>query len=72
MPALEQPVLPAEQFIVDERGDEIEGDQPFGLRLAEPGLEHAGHPGEPELAEGAVQFDERHVGSPVVRSMRSR
>ena len=69
-PTLEQQALPAEELIVDEREDEIEEDQPFRPRLAEPALEHAGHPGRPELAEGAIQFDERQAGSPVERSMR--
>ena len=47
----DQPVLAAEQFVADERGDEIDGRLFFGLRLAEAGLERGGHAGEPELAE---------------------
>ena len=48
-PALEQPVLPTEQFVADERGDEIGEREALRLRLAEPRLQHGGHPREPEL-----------------------
>ncbi|MGH7644053.1 MAG: hypothetical protein ACREMR_00570, partial [Gemmatimonadales bacterium] len=43
-------------------------------RLEQPGLKAGGHAGAAELAEGALQFDEVHVGisSWVFRAMRSR
>ena len=44
----------------------------LGLRLAQAGFEDGGHAGEAELAERAIEFDEIHSGSPVLRSMRSR
>ncbi len=69
---LEQPVLPAQELVTDERGDEVERGQAFRLRLAESGLQHAGHAREAELTERAIEFDKCHGVSPVVRSMRSR
>ena len=44
----------------------------LGLRLPEARFEDGGHAGEAELPERAIEFDEIHDGSPVVRSMRSR
>ena len=44
----------------------------LGLGLAQARFEDGGHAGEAQLAERAIEFDEIHVGSPVVRSMRSR
>ena len=72
--ALEEAVLTADEFVGDERGDEIERRQPLGLGLAEAGFERRGHAGEAELADGAVEFGERHSGTSGSgwRSMRSR
>ena len=53
------------ELVGDERGDEVDGRQLFGLRLAQPGFEDVGHAGEAELAERVIEFDEVHVGSPV-------
>ena len=72
MPALEEPVLAAEEFVGDERGDEIDGRHLLGLRLPQAGFEDGGHAGQAELPQGAIEFDQIHWGSPVVRSMRSR
>ena len=57
--------------VADDRGQQVVevvrdaarelGDSLHLVRVVEPSLEHAGHPGEPELAEGAVQFDEREL-----------
>ena len=48
--------------------------QLLGLGLEQPGLEAGGHAGAAELAQGALQFDEVHVGisSWVFRAMTSR
>ena len=62
----QEPVLAPLQFVGDERGDEIERRQPFGLRVAEPRFEDVGHPGEPELAERTIDFDEIHSEPPVL------
>ena len=72
--AVEEAILAADELIADERGDEVEGGRALGLRLAEAGLEGIGHAGEAELAERAVEFGQRHSGSPsaATRSMRSR
>ena len=72
VPAGEEPVLAPQELVGDERGDEIERRQLFGLGLAQAGFEDVGHAGEAELPERAIEFDEIHVGSPVLRSMRSR
>ena len=72
--ALEEPILPPDELVADERGDEVERRQPLGLRLAEAGFEDVGHAGEAELAQRAVEFGEGHSGVSlsVRRSMRSR
>ena len=44
----------------------------LGLGLAEARFEDIGHAREAELAQGVIEFDEVHTGSPVWRSMRSR
>jgi hypothetical protein len=66
MAAGQEPILAALEFVADERGDEIERRQPFGLGVAEPGFEDVGHPGEPELAERTIDFDEIHSEPPVL------
>ena len=60
--AVEQPVLAAEQLVADERGEEVDRGQLLGLGLEQPRLEGGGHAGAAELAQGALQFDEVHVG----------
>jgi len=41
----------------------IDGGQLLGLRLEQATFQTAGHAGAAELAKGALQFDERHVGT---------
>jgi len=71
-PARNEPVLAPDEFVADERRDEIDGRLSLGLGLAEARFEDIGHAGEAELAQGVIEFDEVHTGSPVWRSMRSR
>ena len=54
--------------------EEVERDELLRLRLEQPGLEAGGHARAAELAQGALQFDEVHVGiaSWVLRAMTSR
>src|SRR5262245_49030426 len=59
-PSLEQSVLAAEEFILDEVGEEIEWREFFGLGLKQPRLEADGHPRATELAQGALEFDHVH------------
>ena len=61
---LEEPILPAQQLVADERRDEVDGRLFLGLGLAQPRFEDVGHAGEAQLAEGAIELDEIHVGSP--------
>ena len=72
MSTLEQPVLAAQEFVGDQRRHEIDRREAIGLRLSQAGFEDGGHAGEAEFAEGVIEFNEIHCGSPVVRSMRSR
>ena len=65
-------LVPPDQLVADEGREEVERGEPLGLGVPEPGLQDIGHAGEAELAEGAVEFDEIHDVSPVLRSMRSR
>ena len=44
----------------------------LGLGVTQAGFEDGRHAGQAELAERAIEFDEIHSGSPVLRSMRSR
>ena len=60
--ALEEPILPPEQLVADERREEVDRGQLLRLGLEEPRLEAGGHTGAAELPQGALQFDEVHVG----------
>lgn len=70
--AVKEPVLSPLRLVAHERGDEVDRRQLLRLRVAQPGLEDIGHPREAEFSQREIEFDERHVGSPVSRSMRSR
>src|SRR5206468_9358976 len=48
-PAFQQPILASLQFVIHERGDEINGRQMLALRLAQSRLEDGGHAGESQL-----------------------
>jgi hypothetical protein len=56
----EQAILPPDEFIGDERGDEIERSLTLGLRLAEARIQDIRHAREAELAECAIEFGKRH------------
>jgi hypothetical protein len=62
--ALEEAVLAAQELVLDERGEEVEGGQRRGLGLEQPGFEAGGHARAAELAQGALQLDAVHVGRP--------
>jgi hypothetical protein len=69
---LEEAILAAEEFLLDEAREEVERDELLGLRLEEPRLEARGHAGAAELAQGALQFDHVHdETSWVFRAMTS-
>lgn len=70
--ALEQPVLAPLQFVINERGDEIDGRQRLALCLMQPRFEDRRHAREPQFTQRVIEFSQIHVGAPVVRSMRSR
>ena len=61
----QETVFASLQFVGDERGDEIERREPFGLGMPQSGFEDVGHAGESELAERTIQFDEIHSEPPV-------
>jgi hypothetical protein len=69
---IEQPVLAPPEFIGHEGGDEINRRHLFRLRLVETCFQDGSHAREAELAQRAIEFDQIHDGSPVVRSIRSR
>ena len=69
---LKEAVLALLQFITHEGGDEIERRQPLSLGVPQARLQDVGHAREAELAQRAIEFSQIHVGSPVVRSIRSR
>ena len=63
VPAREQPVLPALQFVARRASEtRSSGASRLGLRLAEARFEDGGHAGESEFAERVIEFDEIHVG----------
>ena len=71
-PTREETVLAALELVGDERRDEIDRRERFGLGVLQADVQCVGHAGEAKLPEGLVEFDEIHDGSPVLRSMRSR
>lgn len=71
-PPGDQPILPTQELVTDQGGDEIDRRLLLRLRLKQADLQDIGHAREPEFAERVIEFDEIHVGSPVWRSMRSR
>ena len=72
VPALEQAILPAQELVGHEHRDEIDRRELLGLGVTQAGFEDGRHAGQAELTERAIEFDEIHSGSPVLRSMRSR
>ena len=62
-PALEEPILALEQLVLDEGRQEVDRGERLGLGLEQAAFEAGRHAGAPELAEGTLQFDERHVGT---------
>ena len=72
VPALEQSVLSTQELVGHERRYEIDRRQLFGLGVAQAGFEDGRHARQAEFAEGVIELDEIHSGSPVLRSMRSR
>jgi hypothetical protein len=58
----EEAILPADEFVLYEAGEEIDRGQLLGLRFEEPSFETRTHAGAPELAQGALQFDHVHEG----------
>ena len=72
VPAFEQSVLPTQQLVGHERRHKIDRGELFGLGVAQAGFEDGRHARQAEFAEGVIELDEIHTGSPVLRSMRSR
>ena len=68
----EQPVLAPLELVAEERCDQVDRCHLLGLGLLQARIEDVGHAGEAQLAEGLIEFDEIHDGSPILRSMRSR
>src|SRR5262249_3403480 len=62
-PALEEPVLALEQFVLDEGRQEIDRGQRLRLGLEQATFEARGHARAAELAERPLEFDEGHVGT---------
>ena len=60
---LEESVLAFEQLVLDEGRQEVDRGQPLRLSLEEPAFETGRHARAAKLAEGALEFDERHVGT---------
>jgi len=60
---VEEPILPPEQLVAHERGEEVDGGQLLGLGLEQPRLQPGGQAGKAELAERALPFDEVHLGT---------
>jgi hypothetical protein len=72
---VEEPILAAQELVLDERGEEVDGGLLLGLRLKQSSFEAGGHAGAAEVAEGALQFDEVHEGissSWIFRAMTAR
>jgi len=72
VPALEEPILPTQELVGHEHRDENDRRDLLGLGVAQARFEDGRHAGQAELAERAIELDEIHNESPVLRSMRSR
>ena len=72
VPALEEAVLPTQELVGHQHRDQIDRRELLGLGMPQARFEDRGHAGQTELAERAIELDEIHSGSPVLRSMRSR
>jgi hypothetical protein len=57
-PALQEPILPAEQFVLHEAGEQIDRHQLLGLGFEQARLKPGGDAGAAELAEGALPFED--------------
>jgi hypothetical protein len=69
----EEAVLAAEQFVLHEPGEEIDGGQLLGLGFKQAGFEAGGDAGAAELAQGALEFEDVHeLASWALRAMTSR
>ena len=69
----EEPILPADELVLDEAREEIDGGQLLGLRLEQADLQPGRDARAAELAQGALQFDDVHeVTSWIFRAMTSR
>jgi hypothetical protein len=58
--ALQEAILAAEQFVLDQAREEVEGGELLGLRLEEARFEAGRDARAAELAQGALQFDDVH------------
>jgi hypothetical protein len=72
VPALEETILATQKLVGHEHRDQIDRRDLLGLSVAQACFEDGRHTGQPQLAERAIELDEIHTGSPVLRSMRSR
>ena len=64
VPAGEQAVVAPLELVGDERGDEIDRRERFGLGVVQARFEDIGHPGEAQFPQRLIEFDEIHTGSP--------
>src|SRR5713226_5474557 len=58
--SLQQPFAATSQFIRYQTGDQIDRCHPFGLGLAQTGLQHGSYAAEPQLFQGTVQLNQIH------------
>ncbi len=71
--AAEQAILSTEQFVADQRRQEVEVRQSLGGSALHSDFQHVGHAREAQLAQRAINFDEVHGVSPsVMRRTTSR
>src|ERR1019366_2301988 len=72
-PPLQQALAPPGQFVGGQTGGQVEGDERFGLCLAQAGLQHGGHSAQAQLFESTIEFNQVHSStSLVLSSIRSR
>jgi hypothetical protein len=58
-----EPILAAPELVMDERGDEIDGRELLGLRLAESGVEDGGHGRQSASARRVIRSRPQGTGS---------
>jgi hypothetical protein len=65
-PPLQQALATQGEFVGDQTGEQVDGGERFGLRLAQTGLQHGGHSAQAKLFKSTIEFDQVHSSTSLV------